>query len=182
MENKCALISVFDKEGIVGFARELSKVNIQIISSGGTSKILEDSGLAVKEVSDLTGFPEMLDGRVKTLHPIVHAGILARRDTKTHMDTLLQHNIQTIDFVICNLYPFEKTIQKPNVSIEEVIENIDISSHGFWLPGHIYTTDDNKIIWSPASSPLHNKKPKLSYVSSIIKSIDLSIKKKPKQT
>jgi len=91
MENKCALISVFDKEGIVDFARELSKFNIQVISSGGTATILEDSGINVKEVSELTGFPEMLDGRVKTLHPIVHAGILARRDTKAHMDTLLQH-------------------------------------------------------------------------------------------
>jgi len=126
MENKYALISVFDKEGIVDFAKELSKFNIQIISSGGTSAILEDSGINVKEVSELTGFPEMLDGRVKTLHPIVHAGILARRGIKVHMDTLLQHNINTIDFVVCNLYPFEKTIQKTNVSMEEVIENIDI--------------------------------------------------------
>ena len=126
MENKCALVSVFNKEGIVDFARELSKFNIQVISSGGTATILEDSGINVKEVSELTGFPEMLDGRVKTLHPIVHAGILARRDTKAHMDTLLQHNINTIDFVVCNLYPFEDTIQKPNVGIEEVIENIDI--------------------------------------------------------
>jgi len=126
MEKKYALISVFDKEGIIDLAKELSNSNVNIISSGGTASILENSGINVTEVSELTGFPEMLDGRVKTLHPIVHAGILARRDTKDHMDTLMHHSIHTIDFVICNLYPFEKTIQKPNVSIEEVIENIDI--------------------------------------------------------
>jgi phosphoribosylaminoimidazolecarboxamide formyltransferase/IMP cyclohydrolase len=126
MENKWALISVFDKQGIVEFARIISKFNIQVISSGGTAAILKESGINVKEVSELTGFPEMLDGRVKTLHPVVHAGILARRDTKTHIDTLLQHKINKIDFVVCNLYPFEDTIEKSNVSIEEIIENIDI--------------------------------------------------------
>ena len=126
MEKKCALISVFNKEGIVDFAQALSKLDIHIISSGGTAKLLEKSAIPVTEISNVTGFPEMLDGRVKTLHPIVHAGILARRDLKTHRDALATHNISTIDFVVCNLYPFEDTIKKPNVSIEEVIENIDI--------------------------------------------------------
>jgi len=126
MENKYALISVFNKEGIVDFAKELSKLGVSIISTGGTATVLRDSGVEIKEVSEITGFPEMLDGRVKTLHPVVHAGILARRDETLHTDALKKHNIHTIDFVVCNLYPFEETIQKPNVSIEEVIENIDI--------------------------------------------------------
>ena len=126
MENKYALISVFDKKGIVDFAKELSKLGISIISTGGTATVLRDSGVKIKEISDFTGFPEMLDGRVKTLHPIVHAGILAKRDEKLHMGSLKKHGIKTIDLVVCNLYPFEETIQKPNVSTEEVIENIDI--------------------------------------------------------
>ena len=107
MVNKYALISVFDKEGIVDFAKELSKVDISIISTGGTATVLRDSGVKIKEISKLTGFPEMLDGRVKTLHPIVHAGILAKRDRKLHMDSLKKHGIKTIDLVVCNLYPFE---------------------------------------------------------------------------
>ncbi|UCF12836.1 MAG: bifunctional phosphoribosylaminoimidazolecarboxamide formyltransferase/IMP cyclohydrolase [Thermoplasmatales archaeon] len=126
MENKYALISVFNKEGIVDFVKELSKLGISIISTGGTATVLRDSGVKIKEISELTGFPEMLDGRVKTLHPIVHAGILAKRDEKLHMDSLKKHSIKKIDLVVCNLYPFEETIQKPNVSTEEVIENIDI--------------------------------------------------------
>lgn len=126
MENKYALISVFDKKGIVDFAKELSNLGISIISTGGTATVLRDSGVKIKEISELTGFPEMLDGRVKTLHPIVHAGILAKRDEKLHMGSLKKHGIKTIDLVVCNLYPFEETIQKPNVSTGEVIENIDI--------------------------------------------------------
>ncbi len=126
MENKRALISVFDKEGIVDFAKELSNLSINIISTGGTATVLRDSEIKIRETSEITGFPEMLDGRVKTLHPIIHAGILAKRDKKLHVDTLKKHDINTIDFVVCNLYPFEKTIQKPNVSIDEVIEDIDI--------------------------------------------------------
>jgi len=126
MDNKHALISVFNKEGIVDFAKELSKLGIKIISTGGTATVLRDSGIDIREISAITGFPEMLDGRVKTLHPIIHAGILARRDNKLHMETLKKHKISSIDFVICNLYPFEDTIQKSKVSIEEVIENIDI--------------------------------------------------------
>jgi len=126
MDYKYALISVFDKEGILDFSRELLKLGINILSTGGTAKILKKSGLNIKEVSELTGFPEMLEGRVKTLHPIIHAGILAKRNEKSHMDKLTKCKINPIDIVVCNLYPFEKTIQKANVCIDEVIENIDI--------------------------------------------------------
>ena len=123
---KRALISVSDKEDIIDFAKELSKLNIEILSTGGTATVLRDAGIRIKEVSEVTGFPEMLDGRVKTLHPIIHAGILAKRDEKEHMGALKKHKIECIDLVVCNLYPFEKTIQKPNVSMGKVIENIDI--------------------------------------------------------
>jgi len=126
MEHRYALISVFDKEGIIDFSKELINHGLTILSTGGTAEVLKKAGVALTEVSDVTGFPEMLDGRVKTLHPIIHAGILARRDNKKHLQTLKKHDIFLIDVVVCNLYPFEKTIQKPDVSIEEVIENIDI--------------------------------------------------------
>lgn len=120
------LISVSDKEGIVDFARGLVKFGVEILSTGGTAKLLKDSGLEIKSVSDYTGFPEMLDGRVKTLHPKIHAGLLARRDSKQHMEELRKHEIQPIDMVVVNLYPFEKTAAKPDVKLEEAIENIDI--------------------------------------------------------
>ena len=123
---KRALVSVSDKGGLVDFTRGLSKLGFEIISTGGTAKALESAGIKIKEVSEVTGFPEMLDGRVKTLHPNIHAGILAKRDKKQHMDALKKHNIELIDLLVCNLYPFEITIQKPRVNIEEVIENIDI--------------------------------------------------------
>ena len=126
MNVKRALISVSDKEGITVFVKGLSKLGVEIISTGGTAAILRKAGIAIKDVYEVTGFPEMLDGRVKTLHPIIHAGILAKRDDKEHKDTLKKHNISPIDIVVCNLYPFEQTIQKPKVGIEEVIENIDI--------------------------------------------------------
>jgi phosphoribosylaminoimidazolecarboxamide formyltransferase/IMP cyclohydrolase len=126
MEYRYALISVFDKQGIIDFSKELSNLGIRILSTGGTAAVLHQAGIPFTEVSDVTGFPEMLDGRVKTLHPIIHAGILAKRDNKKHLKTLKDHNIKRIDFVVCNLYPFEKTIQKPKVGIHEVIENIDI--------------------------------------------------------
>ena len=121
-----ALISVSDKDGIVDFSKRLSKLGIEILSTGGTASILKKAGLKIKDVSDVTGFPEMLDGRVKTLHPSIHAGILAKRKEKEHIDTLKKHGIETVDLLVCNLYPFEETIKKTNVSIEEVIENIDI--------------------------------------------------------
>lgn len=123
---KRALISVSDKEGIVEFAKELSELGVEIISTGGTAKILKQAGLNVKDVSDVTGFPEMLDGRVKTLHPFIHGALLAVRNNKEHMETIQKHKIVPIDMVVINLYPFKEVIKKENVSLEEVIENIDI--------------------------------------------------------
>ncbi|MDD5503401.1 MAG: bifunctional phosphoribosylaminoimidazolecarboxamide formyltransferase/IMP cyclohydrolase [Candidatus Thermoplasmatota archaeon] len=125
MAVKRALISVSDKTGIVDFAKGLSALGVEILSTGGTAKALRDAGVPVKDVSEYTGFPEMLDGRVKTLHPKIHGGILALRNPK-HLGELAKHNIGTIDLVAVNLYPFEATIAKPNVHLEEVIENIDI--------------------------------------------------------
>jgi len=123
---KRALISVSDKTGILDLAKELNRCGVEILSTGGTAKLFRENNLPVKEVSEYTGFPEMLDGRVKTLHPKIHAGLLALRDNAEHMKTLQAQDIGLIDMVVVNLYPFEKTAQKPGVSIEEVIENIDI--------------------------------------------------------
>lgn len=121
-----ALISVSDKTGIVEFAKELEKKGIEIISTGGTYKKLKEEGVNAIEISELTGFPECLDGRVKTLHPKVHAGILAIRSNESHIKQLQDLNIDTIDFVVVNLYPFKQTILKDNVTREEAVENIDI--------------------------------------------------------
>lgn len=123
---KRAIISVSDKTGIIEFAKELSDMGVEIISTGGTAKTLIDAGIKVVSISDVTGFPECLDGRVKTLHPNIFAGILAMRDRKEHMDTLEELNINTIDMVVVNLYPFKETIEKDGVLLEEAIENIDI--------------------------------------------------------
>ncbi len=123
---KQALISVSDKTGVLEFARALAAMNVRLLSTGGTAKLLADNGLQVTEVADYTGFPEMLDGRVKTLHPKVHGGILARRDFPAHMDALSQHAIPTIDMVVVNLYPFQQTVAKDQCSLEDAIENIDI--------------------------------------------------------
>jgi phosphoribosylaminoimidazolecarboxamide formyltransferase / IMP cyclohydrolase len=121
-----ALISVSDKTGIVELAKELAGLGVALISTGGTAKLLADAGLQVSEVAEVTGFPEMLDGRVKTLHPRVHGGLLARRDVPAHMAALKEHAIDTIDLLIVNLYPFEATVAKPGCSLEDAIENIDI--------------------------------------------------------
>jgi phosphoribosylaminoimidazolecarboxamide formyltransferase/IMP cyclohydrolase len=122
-----ALISVSDKTGLLEFARALhEKYNVELLSTGGTAKFLREAKLPVTDVSDVTGFPEMMDGRVKTLHPKVHGGLLAQRDNPEHVAAMKQHGIQPIDLVCINLYPFEKTVQKPGVSFEEAIENIDI--------------------------------------------------------
>ena len=121
-----ALISVYDKEGVVAFARALHDLGIELLSTGGTAKLLQDSGLPVVRVSDQTGFPEMLDGRVKTLHPRIHAGILAVRDNAAHMADLATHGIATIDLVVVNLYPFAQTAADPEKVLEEVVEMIDI--------------------------------------------------------
>jgi phosphoribosylaminoimidazolecarboxamide formyltransferase/IMP cyclohydrolase len=123
---KQALISVSDKTGVLDFARALSAQGVNILSTGGTAKLLADNGVPVTEVADYTGFPEMLDGRVKTLHPKVHGGILARRDFPEHVAKLAEHNIPTIDMVVVNLYPFQSTVAKDDCSLEDAIENIDI--------------------------------------------------------
>ncbi|MGC1174371.1 bifunctional phosphoribosylaminoimidazolecarboxamide formyltransferase/IMP cyclohydrolase [Polaromonas sp.] len=121
-----ALISVSDKTGIVDFARALHALGIKLISTGGTARLLADEKLPVTEVAELTGFPEMLDGRVKTLHPMVHGGLLARRDVPEHMAALKTHGIDTIDLLVVNLYPFEATVAKAGCTLEDAIENIDI--------------------------------------------------------
>jgi phosphoribosylaminoimidazolecarboxamide formyltransferase / IMP cyclohydrolase len=123
---KRALISVSDKTGIVEFARELANFGVQIISTGGTAKSLRESGIAVTEVSEVTNFPEMMDGRVKTLHPKIHGAFLALRDNENHVASMNEHNIEPIDLVVVNLYPFQETVAKEDVLLEEAVENIDI--------------------------------------------------------
>jgi phosphoribosylaminoimidazolecarboxamide formyltransferase/IMP cyclohydrolase len=129
MENipvRRALLSVSDKTGLVDFARALAARGVELISTGGTAKALAEAGIPVTGISDVTGFPEMLEGRVKTLHPKVHGGLLADRDKPDHMETIAAHGIQPIDLVCVNLYPFKQTISKPDVTLEDAIENIDI--------------------------------------------------------
>jgi phosphoribosylaminoimidazolecarboxamide formyltransferase/IMP cyclohydrolase len=121
-----AVLSVTDKTGLTEFARKLAGLGVELVSTGGTAKQLRDAGIPVKDISDLTGFPEMLDGRVKTLHPKVHGGILHRRGDAAHRAAVAEHGIPTIDMVVVNLYAFEKTAAKPGVKLEELIENIDI--------------------------------------------------------
>src|SRR5437762_381233 len=121
-----AILSVTDKTGLVEFARSLAGMEVELISTGGTAKLLRDSGIGVKDISQLTGFPEMLDGRVKTLHPKIHAGILHRRDDPVHQQTMIAHGLKPIDLVVVNLYPFEQTVAKPDCTFADAIENIDI--------------------------------------------------------
>ncbi len=121
-----ALMSVTDKSGLAEFARFLAGYNVEILSTGGTAKLLRDNGVAVVEVSDYTGFPEMLDGRVKTLHPKIHGGILGRRDLASHQEQMAAQGIGPIDLVVVNLYQFEKAVAKPGCTLEDAIENIDI--------------------------------------------------------
>ncbi len=123
---KRALISLTDKSGIEDFARELEKLQIEILSTGGTAKKLRDSGVLVQDVADFTGFPEMLDGRVKTLHPLVHGGILNQRENDTHRSQCAEHGIKDIDLIVVNLYAFEKTIADPECTLADAVENIDI--------------------------------------------------------
>ena len=126
MPIKRALLSVSDKTGIVEFARKLHEAGVEIISTGGTMKAIDDAGIPVTYVSDVTKFPEIMDGRVKTLNPYIHGGILAVRDNQNHVAQMQKFNIQPIDLVVVNLYPFRETIEKPNVTLAEAVENIDI--------------------------------------------------------
>src|SRR6187402_1312113 len=124
--SKRALLSVSDKTGLVDFATKLAAAGFELISTGGTAKALRDAGLSVADISDITGFPEMMDGRVKTLHPKVHGGLLFLRDNPEHVTQAAEYGILPIDLVVVNLYPFEKTIAKTGTTLEEAIEQIDI--------------------------------------------------------
>ena len=126
MQIKRALISVSNKDGVVEFARQLHEAGVEIVSTGGTMKAIKEAGIPVTYVSDVTGFPEIMDGRVKTLNPYIHGGILAVRDNPDHVQQMKEHKITGIDLVAVNLYPFRETIAKPNVTLAEAIENIDI--------------------------------------------------------
>ncbi|HSG06080.1 MAG TPA: bifunctional phosphoribosylaminoimidazolecarboxamide formyltransferase/IMP cyclohydrolase, partial [Nitrospiria bacterium] len=126
MKVQRALISVSNKDGVVDFARALSEMGVEILSTGGTAKALKAAGVSVKDVSEFTGFPEMLDGRIKTLHPKIHGGLLARRGNPDHVRQMKDHGLLPIDLVAVNLYPFEATIAKPDCTLEDAIENIDI--------------------------------------------------------
>ena len=147
-----ALVSVSDKTGLAELAQGLSHLGVEIISTGGTAAFLAAQGLPVTSVSDITGFPEMLDGRVKTLHPHIHGALLAVRDNPAHMQTLQQHGIRPIDLVVINLYPFVATIQKPGATFADAIENIDIGG-----PAMIRSSAKNHasvgIVTDPADYP-----------------------------
>ena len=144
-----ALLSVTDKTGLVDFARQLAGMGVELISTGGTAKLLRDSGIAVKDISELTGFPEMLDGRVKTLHPKVHGGILHIRDNPQHRAAVAEHGIEPIDMVVVNLYAFEKTASKPGVEFHDLIENIDIGGPSM-VRSAAKNFQDVAIVTSPA--------------------------------
>jgi phosphoribosylaminoimidazolecarboxamide formyltransferase / IMP cyclohydrolase len=144
-----AILSVTVKTGLVDFARKLAGLGVDLVSTGGTAKLLRDSGIAVKDISDLTGFPEMLDGRVKTLHPKVHGGILHRRADEGHRAAVAEHGIQPIDMVVVNLYAFEKTAAKPGVHFEELIENIDIGGPSM-IRSAAKNFQDVAVVTSPA--------------------------------
>jgi phosphoribosylaminoimidazolecarboxamide formyltransferase / IMP cyclohydrolase len=144
-----AILSVTDKTGLVDFARKLAGMGVELISTGGTAKLLRGSGLTVKDISELTGFPEMLDGRVKTLHPKVHGGILHRRDNPLHRTAVAEHSIEPIDMVVVNLYAFEKTAAMPEVRFEELIENIDIGGPSM-IRSAAKNFQDVAVVTSPA--------------------------------
>ncbi len=144
-----AILSVTDKSGLVDFARRLHAMGVELISTGGTAKLLRESGITVKDISDLTGFPEMLDGRVKTLHPKVHGGILHIRSKEEHRAAVKQHDIQPIDMVVVNLYAFEKTASKPGVHFEDIVENIDIGGPSM-VRSAAKNFQDVAIVTSPA--------------------------------
>ena len=147
-----AILSVTDKTGLVDFARKLAAMGVELVSTGGTAKLLRDSGIAVKDISELTGFPEMLDGRVKTLHPKVHGGILHRRADASHRSAVAEHGIQPIDLVVVNLYAFEKTAAKAGVPFEELLENIDIGGPSM-IRSAAKNFQDVAIVTSPADYP-----------------------------
>ena len=147
-----ALISVTDKSGIVELGKFLAEHNVEILSTGGTAKVLREGGVKVIEVSDFTGFPEMLDGRVKTLHPKIHGGILGRRDLASHQEQMARHGIKPIDMVVVNLYQFEQVVAKPGCSLEDAIENIDIGGPAM-LRSSAKNYKDVAVVTDPADYP-----------------------------
>jgi phosphoribosylaminoimidazolecarboxamide formyltransferase/IMP cyclohydrolase len=147
-----AILSVTDKTGLVDFARELAAIGVELVSTGGTAKLLRQAGIPVRDISDLTGFPEMLDGRVKTLHPKVHGGILHVRANPQHRQAVAEHGIAPIDMVVVNLYAFEKTASRPGVKFEEIIENIDIGGPSM-VRSAAKNFPDVAIVTSPADYP-----------------------------
>lgn len=147
-----ALMSVTDKTGLAEFAKFLAGYQIEILSTGGTAKLLRDSGVPVVEVSAFTGFPEMLDGRVKTLHPKIHGGILGRRDLASHQEQMAAHGIKPIDLVVVNLYQFEQAITKPGCTLEDAIENIDIGGPTL-LRASAKNYQDVTVVVDPADYP-----------------------------
>ncbi len=153
MKMKRALISLTDKSGIEGFAQELSSLGLELLSTGGTAKKLRNAGLDVVDVADFTGFPEMLDGRVKTLHPKVHGGILNQRDNEEHQRQCREHGLKHIDMVVVNLYAFEKTVADPECSLENAIENIDIGGPSM-LRAAAKNFRDVTVVVDPADYPL----------------------------
>ncbi|MGH9345263.1 MAG: bifunctional phosphoribosylaminoimidazolecarboxamide formyltransferase/IMP cyclohydrolase [Terriglobia bacterium] len=150
---KRALISVSDKEGIAKFAKGLAGMGVEIVSTGGTAKLLREEGLEVRDVAELTGFPEMLDGRVKTLHPKVHGGILAVRSKAEHQEQVQEHGISAIDLVAVNLYPFEKTAARPGAAMDEIIENIDIGGPSM-IRSAAKNFEDVAVVIDPADYPV----------------------------
>jgi phosphoribosylaminoimidazolecarboxamide formyltransferase/IMP cyclohydrolase len=163
---KRALISVSDKTGVIDFARELKSLNVEIVSTGGTAKALRDAGIEVRDISDLTGFPEMMNGRVKTLHPRVHGGLLALRDNPDHVAAMQQHGIEPIDMVVVNLYPFAETIAREGVTREEAIEQIDIGGPAM-IRSAAKNAGDVAVVVDPAQYPsvteeLHHNNASLS--------------------
>ncbi|MBZ5567764.1 MAG: bifunctional phosphoribosylaminoimidazolecarboxamide formyltransferase/IMP cyclohydrolase [Acidobacteriia bacterium] len=147
-----AILSVTDKTGLADFAKQLADLGVELISTGGTARLLRDSGIKVKDISELTGFPEMLDGRVKTLHPRVHGGILHLRSNPEHRSTVAEHGIQPIDMVVVNLYAFEKTAAKPGVRLDELIENIDIGGPSM-IRSAAKNFHDVAVVTSPVDYP-----------------------------
>lgn len=147
-----ALISLTDKSGIEGFAGELENLGIEILSTGGTAKKMRDHGIKVKDVAEFTGFPEMLDGRVKTLHPKVHAGILAQRDNPDHQRQMAEHNLRYVDLIAVNLYAFDKATADPNCTVANAIENIDIGGPTM-LRAAAKNFQDVTVIVDPADYP-----------------------------
>ena len=157
-----ALISLSDKTGAVEFARALAAKGVEILSTGGTSKLLADAGIPVIEVADYTGFPEMLDGRVKTLHPKIHGGILGRRDLEAHTAKMAEHGIGNIDLVAVNLYPFAATIAKPGCTLEDAIETSTSAARPWCAPPrknwkHVAIVTDTRRL--PPPSPARKWKP-----------------------